>query len=50
MRFKQMWHDNQDIMDEKPVKNNAGQQSLDEKARKEAWKEHYKCLLYVEFP
>ena len=37
-------------MGEKPVKNDAGQLSLDEEAKKEAWKEHYKRLLNVEFP
>ena len=45
-----MRRDNQDIMREKPVKNDAGQLSLDEESKKEAWKEHYKCLLNVEFP
>ena len=47
---KQMRHDNQDVMGEKPVKNDAGQLSLDEEAKKEAWREHYECLLNVEFP
>ena len=42
---KQMRRDNQDIMGEKPVKNNAGQLSLDKEA---AWKEHYE-LLNVKF-
>ena len=37
-------------MGEKPVKNDAGQLSLDEEAKKEAWREHYECLLNVEFP
>ena len=39
-----------DVMEEKPVKNDAGQLSLDEESKKEAWKEHYKRLLNVEFP
>ena len=37
-------------MGEKPVKNHAGQLSLDEEAKKEAWREHYERLLNVEFP
>ena len=37
-------------MGEKPVKNDAGQLLLDEKAKKEAWREHFECLLSVEFP
>ena len=36
-------------MGKKPVKNGAGQLSLDEEANKEAWKEHYERLLDVEF-
>ena len=47
---KQMRRDNQDVMGEKPVKNDAGQLSLDEESKKKAWKEHYECLLKVEFP
>ena len=45
-----MCRDNQDAMGEKPVKNDAGQLKLDEESKKEAWKEHYKRLLNVEFP
>ena len=37
-------------MGEKPVKNDAGQLSLDEEAKKEAWREHYERLRNVEFP
>ena len=47
---KQMRRDNQDVIGEKPVKNDAGQLSLDEEAKKEAWREHYERLLNVEFP
>ncbi|MES9950785.1 MAG: endonuclease/exonuclease/phosphatase family protein, partial [Candidatus Thiodiazotropha sp.] len=47
---KQMRRDNQDVTGEKPVKNDAGQMSLDEEAKKEAWREHYERLLNVEFP
>ena len=45
-----MRRDNQDVMGEKPVKNDAGQLSLNEESKKEAWKEHYERLLNVEFP
>ena len=31
-------------------KNDAGQLSLDEEAKKGAWREHYERLLNVEFP
>ena len=37
-------------MGEKPVKNDAGQLSLDQEAKRAAWKEHYERLLNVEFP
>ena len=46
---KQMRRDNQDIMGEKHVKNDDGQLSLGEEAKKVAWKEHYWLLLNVEF-
>ncbi|MCU7898061.1 MAG: hypothetical protein KZQ61_05230, partial [Candidatus Thiodiazotropha sp. (ex Lucinoma aequizonata)] len=46
----QMRRDNQDVIGEKPVKNDAGELSLDEDAKKEAWKEHYERLLNIEFP
>ena len=47
---KQLRRDNQDIMGEKSVKNDAGQLSIDEEAKNEAWKAHYERLLNVEFP
>ena len=47
---KQMRRDNQDVMGEKPVKNDEGLLSLDEDGKKEAWKELYERLLNVEFP
>ena len=47
---KQMRRDNQDLMGEKPIKNDEGLLSLDVDAKKEAWKEHYERLLNVEFP
>ena len=40
-----MHRDNQDVMGEKPVMNDAGQLLLDEKSKKEAWKEHYERLV-----
>ena len=43
-----MRRDNQDVMGEKPVKNDAGQLTLDEESKKEACKEHYKRLLNVD--
>ena len=45
-----MRRDNQDVMGEKRVKNDAGQLLLDEESKKEACKEHYERLLNVEFP
>ena len=42
---KQMHRDNQDVMGQKPVKNDAGQLSLDEESKKEAWKEHYERVV-----
>ena len=47
---KQMGRDNQDFMGEKPVKNDTGQLSLNEEAKKEVWKEYYERLLNVELP
>ena len=47
---RQMRRDSQVVMGEKPVKNDAGQLSLDEEVKKEAWKEYYERLLNVEFP
>ena len=45
-----MRRDNQDVKGEKPVKNDAGQLSLAEEAKKEAWRKHYEHLLNAEFP
>ena len=42
-----MCRDNQNVMGEKPVKNVAGQLSLDEESKKEAWKEHYERLVFL---
>ena len=43
---KQMRRENQDVIGDKPVRNNNGQMSLDVDSKKEAWREH---LLNVEF-
>lgn len=45
-----MRRDKQGVVEEKPVKNDDGALSLDEDAKKEAWKQHYKQLLNVAFP
>ena len=42
--------ENQDVVGEKPVKNDLGVLSLDDPAEQRAWKEHYERLLNVEFP
>ena len=42
--------DNQDVMGEKPVKDDSGALSLDQEAKEKAWKQHYERLLNVEFP
>ena len=36
-------------VDDKPVKNDAGEMSMSEKAKLNAWAEHYERLLNVEF-
>ena len=46
---KQMRRKNQDVIGDKPVRNNNGQMSLDVDSKKEAWREHYMHLLNVEF-
>ena len=47
---KQMRRENQGVVGEKPVKNDDGALSLDEDAKKVAWKQHYQRLLNIEFP
>ena len=44
-----MRRENQDVIGDKPVRNNNGQMSLDVDSKKEAWREHYMHLLNVEF-
>ena len=46
---KQMRRENQDVIGDKPVRNNNGQMSLDVDSKKEAWRENYMHLLNVEF-
>ena len=46
---KQIRRENQDVIADKPVRNNNGQMSLDVDSKKEAWREHYMHLLNVEF-
>jgi hypothetical protein len=47
---KQLKRDNQDVIGEKPVKNDAGELSLHEDNMKLAWQQHYEQLLNLEFP
>ena len=47
---KQMRRDNQDVIGEKCVKDDSGNLSLDDEAKKVAWKQHYERLLNEEFP
>ena len=46
---KQKQRENQDVIGNKPVRNNNSQMSLDVDSKKEAWREHYMHLLNVEF-
>ena len=45
----QMKKENVDVVGDKPVKNDAGEMSLSEEAKQNAWAEHYERLLNVEF-
>ena len=47
---KQIKHNNQDVVGKKPVLNDTGTLSLDDSAKKAAWREYYVCLLNHEFP
>ena len=38
-----------DVVGDKPVKNDAREMSMSEEAKQNAWAEHYKRLLNVEF-
>ena len=45
----QMRKENVDAVGDKPVKNGAGERSVSEEAKQNAWAEHYERLLNVEF-
>ena len=45
----QMRKENVDVVGDKPVKNDAGEMSMSEEAKQNAWAEHYERLLNVEF-
>ena len=45
----QMRGENQDIVRDKPIRNDAGEMCLDEESKRMAWKEHYERLANVEF-
>ena len=45
-----MRRDNQDVMGEKPVRNDKGELSLKDEDKKTAWTQHIERLLIVEFP
>ena len=47
---KQMKRDNQDVTGEKCIKDDSGNLSIDDAAKKRAWKQHYERLLNEEFP
>jgi len=46
---KQMRRDNQDVSGEKCVRDDQGVMSLDDEAKKAAWRQHYERLLNIEF-
>ena len=46
---KQLRKDNQDVVGEKCVKDDSGNLSFDNEAKKVAWKQHYERLLNEEF-
>ena len=43
------WRENVDVAGDKPVKNDAGELSMSDEAKQQAWLEHYERLLNVEF-
>ena len=45
----QMRKENVDVLGDKPVMNDAGEMSMSEEAKQNAWAEHYERLLNVEF-
>ena len=46
---KQLRKDNQDVVGDKCVKDDSGNLSFDNEAKKVAWKQHYERLLNEEF-
>ena len=44
-----MRKENVDVVGDKPVKNDAGEMSMSEEAKQNAWAEHYERLLNVEY-
>ena len=44
-----MRKENVDVVGDKPVKNDAGEMSMSEEAKQNAWAEHYERLLNIEF-
>ena len=46
---EQLRSDNQDVVGDKCVKDDSGNLSIDNKAKKVAWKQHYKRFLNEEF-
>ena len=44
-----MRKENVDVVGDKPVKNDAGEMTMSEEAKQNAWAEHYERLLNVEF-
>ena len=41
--------ENADVVDDKPVKNDAGEMSVSDDSKQKAWLEHYQRLLNAEF-
>ena len=44
------WEENQDLIGEKCIPGDDDNLSLDDESKKLAWKQHYECLLNIEFP
>ena len=45
----QFRRENSDVVCDKPVKNDAGEMSMNENSKQKAWTEHYQRLLNFEF-
>ena len=45
----QFRRENTDVVDDKPMKNDAGEMSMSEDSKQKAWLEHYQRLLNFEF-